>query len=82
MLGSAWAVLISAVIVIPATAARQWTNRLGSMVLLSACLGALAGVVSVEVDGPKTLIDLEYTGDAVLNEAKALLAEIEYPVSD
>lgn len=38
-------VLMSAMIVAPAVAARQWTNRLGVMVLLSAFFGALAGVV-------------------------------------
>lgn len=37
-------VLMSAMIVAPATAARQWTDRLGIMVLLSAGFGALAGV--------------------------------------
>jgi manganese/zinc/iron transport system permease protein len=38
-------VLMSAMIVAPAAAARQWTNRLGSMVLLSALFGATAGVI-------------------------------------
>lgn len=38
------AVLMSALIVAPAVAARQWTDRLGVMVLLSAFFGALAGV--------------------------------------
>jgi manganese/zinc/iron transport system permease protein len=38
-------VLMSAMIVAPAAAARQWTNRLGVMVVLSALFGALAGVV-------------------------------------
>jgi manganese/zinc/iron transport system permease protein len=37
-------VLMSAMVVAPAAAARQWTNRLGVMVLLSALFGALAGV--------------------------------------
>jgi manganese/zinc/iron transport system permease protein len=37
-------VLMSAMIVAPAAAARQWTNRLGIMVLLAAFFGALAGV--------------------------------------
>jgi manganese/zinc/iron transport system permease protein len=37
-------VLMSAMIVAPAAAARQWTDRLGGMVLLSAFFGALAGV--------------------------------------
>ena len=38
-------VLMSAMIVAPAAAARQWTDRLGVMVTLSAAFGALAGVV-------------------------------------
>ncbi|HYN99184.1 MAG TPA: iron chelate uptake ABC transporter family permease subunit [Actinomycetota bacterium] len=37
-------VLMSALVVAPAAAARQWTNRLGTMVLLSGLFGALAGV--------------------------------------
>ena len=37
-------VLMSAMVVAPAAAARQWTDRLGLMVLLSALFGALAGV--------------------------------------
>jgi manganese/zinc/iron transport system permease protein len=37
-------VLMSAMVVAPAAAARQWTNRLGVMVALSALFGALAGV--------------------------------------
>lgn len=37
-------VLMSAMVVAPAAAARQWTNRLGLMVLLAALFGALAGV--------------------------------------
>lgn len=37
-------VLMSAMIVAPAAAARQWTNRLGLMMALSALFGAIAGV--------------------------------------
>ena len=37
-------VLMSAMVVAPAAAARQWTNRLGGMVALSALFGAIAGV--------------------------------------
>ena len=37
-------VLMSAMVVAPAAAARQWTNRLGSMVVLSGFFGALAGI--------------------------------------
>jgi manganese/zinc/iron transport system permease protein len=38
-------VLMAAMLIGPAAAARQWTNRLGVMILLSAAFGALAGVV-------------------------------------
>lgn len=37
-------VLMSAMVVAPAAAARQWTDRLGRMVALAALFGALAGV--------------------------------------
>lgn len=37
-------VLMSAMVVAPAAAARQWTDRLGIMVMLAAVFGALAGV--------------------------------------
>lgn len=38
-------ILMSAMLVAPAVAARQWTNRLSSMVLLAGAFGALSGVV-------------------------------------
>ncbi|HSH01584.1 MAG TPA: metal ABC transporter permease [Anaerolineae bacterium] len=37
-------VLMSAMVVAPAAAARQWTNRLGLMALLAAIFGAMSGV--------------------------------------
>ncbi len=37
-------ILMSAMLITPAVAARQWTNRLGVMVTLSAFFGALSGV--------------------------------------
>lgn len=37
-------VLMSAMVVAPAAAARQWTNRLGVMVALAAAFGATAGI--------------------------------------
>lgn len=37
-------ILMSAMLVAPAAAARQWTDRLGVMVLLAGCFGALSGV--------------------------------------
>lgn len=38
-------VLMSAMLIAPAVAARQWTNRLSVMVLLAAVFGALSGVL-------------------------------------
>ena len=43
-LQSVGVVLMSAMVVAPAAAARQWTDRLGWMVLLSAVFGALSGI--------------------------------------
>jgi manganese/zinc/iron transport system permease protein len=42
-------VLMSAMIVAPAAAARQWTNHLGLMVLLAALFGAFAGVAGATI---------------------------------
>lgn len=42
-------VLMSAMVVAPAAAARQWTDRLGRMVALAALYGALAGVAGTLV---------------------------------
>jgi manganese/zinc/iron transport system permease protein len=42
-------VLMSAMVVAPAAAARQWTNRLGIMVALSGFFGAAAGVVGAVI---------------------------------
>jgi manganese/zinc/iron transport system permease protein len=44
-------VLMSAMVVAPAAAARQWTNRLGVMVGLAALFGALAGVAGTLISG-------------------------------
>lgn len=44
-------ILMSAMIVAPAAAARQWTDRLGVMVLLSAIFGGVAGVVGTLISG-------------------------------
>jgi manganese/zinc/iron transport system permease protein len=46
-LQSVGVVLMSALLVAPATAARQWTNRLGLMATLAAVFGAVAGVAGV-----------------------------------
>ena len=42
-------VLMSAMVVAPAAAARQWTDRLGIMVAISAFFGALAGVTGAVI---------------------------------
>lgn len=47
-------VLMSAMLVAPGAAARQWTNRLGAMVLLSAFFGALAGVIGALISSLTT----------------------------
>ncbi|NLB29203.1 MAG: metal ABC transporter permease, partial [Clostridiales bacterium] len=40
---------MSAMLISPAVAARQWTDRLGVMVLLAAVFGAVSGVAGVFV---------------------------------
>ncbi|HUF51552.1 MAG TPA: metal ABC transporter permease [Longimicrobiales bacterium] len=47
-------VLMSAMVIAPAAAARQWTNKLGMMVLLAAAFGALAGVSGAVISSATT----------------------------
>lgn len=42
-------ILMSALLIAPAAAARQWTNRMSTMVLLSAIFGILSGVVGTGI---------------------------------
>lgn len=42
-------VLMSAMLLAPAAAARQWTNSLSKMVFLAACFGALSGIVGTGI---------------------------------
>jgi manganese/zinc/iron transport system permease protein len=42
-------VLMSAMLIAPAAAARQWTDRLGLMVVLAGMFGALAGIIGAVV---------------------------------
>ncbi len=42
-------VLMSAILIIPAAAARQWTNKLGLMILLSALFGMLSGILGAYI---------------------------------
>jgi manganese/zinc/iron transport system permease protein len=44
-------VLMSALVIAPAAAARQWTDRLATMVVLAAFFGAVSGVVGAVVSG-------------------------------
>jgi manganese/zinc/iron transport system permease protein len=37
-------VLMAAMLIIPAASARQWTNRLGTMIMISGLFGALSGI--------------------------------------
>jgi manganese/zinc/iron transport system permease protein len=47
-------VLMSAMVVAPAAAARQWTNQLSVMMLLAAAFGALSGVMGAVVSATST----------------------------
>lgn len=64
-------VLMAALLVGPAVAARQWTNRLGVMIILAALFGALSGLVgaliSVSDEGIPTgpMVILSLTGIAL-----------------
>jgi manganese/zinc/iron transport system permease protein len=63
-------ILMSAMIVAPAAAARQWTDRLGMMVLISAVLGAAAGSAGAVASG---LISRLPTGPAIVVFLSALV---------
>ncbi len=64
-------VLMSAMVVAPAAAARQWTDRLGVMVVLSAFFGALAGVSGAVISS--TIARLP-TGPTIVLCVSALVA--------
>lgn len=63
-------VLMSAMVVAPAAAARQWTDRLELMVLVAAVFGALAGLVGALVSGASPGIP---TGPAIVLVATAIV---------
>ncbi|MER3444549.1 MAG: ABC transporter, partial [Meiothermus sp.] len=46
-------VLMAAMLIAPAAAARQWTNRLGTMVWLSAAFGVLSGVLGAVISATR-----------------------------
>lgn len=64
------AVLMSAMLVAPAVAARQWTNRLNLMVILAACFGAFAGLSGTIISSSATQIP---TGPTIILCATALV---------
>ena len=63
-------VLMSAMVVAPAAAARQWTNALGRMVLLSAVFGAVAGLTGALASSSAAGVA---TGPAVVLVATAIV---------
>lgn len=56
-------ILMSAMLISPAVAARQWTNRLHSMVILAGIFGAVSGVVGTAIS---SLIPKMPTGPTVV----------------
>ena len=56
-------VLMSAMVVAPGAAARQWTDRTGHMVALAACFGAASGVAGAVVS---SLVDRLPTGPTIV----------------
>lgn len=65
------AVLMSAMIVAPAAAARQWTNRLGPMAAVAAGIGALAGGTGAVLSSQ---VERLPTGPTIVLVATALVA--------
>ncbi len=63
-------VLIVATLVTPAAAARQWTEKLGVMVLLSAAIGAVSGVAGALTSATVARLP---TGPVIVLAASALL---------
>ena len=64
-------VLMSAILVAPAAAARQWTQRLGTMVLLAAGFGALSGVAGATLSATTDHLP---TGPTIVLCAAAVVA--------
>lgn len=63
-------VLMAAMLIAPAAAARQWTNRLSTMIGLSALFGALAGVSGALVSASRENLP---TGPLVILSISAIL---------
>jgi manganese/zinc/iron transport system permease protein len=63
-------VLMSAMLIAPAAAARQWTDRLGRLVVLAALFGAASGVAGAVVSATTTRLP---TGPTIVLCASALV---------
>ncbi len=63
-------VLMSAMLLAPAAAARQWTNSLGVMVILAAVFGAFAGVVGTAISATQNNLS---TGPVIVLVAAVLV---------
>lgn len=63
-------VLMSALLLAPAAAARQWTNSLSSMVILAGLIGALTGVVGTGISAQQAHLS---TGPVIVLVASAFV---------
>lgn len=63
-------VLMSALLLAPAAAARQWTNSLSKMVALAAFIGALAGLIGTGISASEDNLS---TGPVIVIVASALV---------
>lgn len=63
-------ILMSAMVVAPAAAARQWTDRLDFMVILSAIFGAISGLVGTLISSTATGLS---TGPTIVLSASAIV---------
>lgn len=63
-------VLMSALLLAPAAAARQWTNSLSKMVALAAFIGALAGLIGTAISASEDNLS---TGPVIVIVASALV---------
>lgn len=63
-------ILMSSLLIAPAVAARQWTNKLGTMVILAAIFGALSGIAGTTAS---SLLPKLPTGPAIVVCASLLV---------
>ncbi|WP_298508751.1 metal ABC transporter permease [uncultured Kordia sp.] len=63
-------ILMSAILLAPAAAARQWTNSLGMMVILAAIFGAFSGVIGT---GISTVVGNLSTGPVIVLVAASIV---------